>query len=162
MITKFINEYFNTENLKLSAKLTPVLTLLFAIMDSLINFYQPVLDLLFWLGISVVVDILTGIIKNRKDFSSWSLIKRKPMVLFLWGLGLTSFLLCDKFLAELNITGNWAAKAYCIFYGLYETVSITENLAGCGLKGPAIILKMVKGKLPDEYVQAIEQAEKKD
>jgi phage-related holin len=140
-------------------KITAVYSLLAA---PLVNLFAPVQHLflpLLWL---VIIDIVTGIYKNRihnkQPITSRKFYERKAKVVILWLIGLITFLLADKFLLELNIEGHWGAKVFCIWYALYETISIMENLGECGLKGAKQILSLLRGKLPSNIDKTLEDA----
>jgi phage-related holin len=154
-----MKEYLNIENLQLSAKLSIFLA-------PLISLYSPVQHLITSLILLSVLDVLTGIYKNRiihkRSITSRDFFKRKPVLILLWSIGLTAMLLNDKMLIDLGISGNWGAKAYCVFYGLYETLSILENLGECGVKGMNGIIKLLKGRIPSEYSIAIDEVKNED
>ena len=66
-------------------------------------------------------------------------------------------LICDIFLKEINIDGNWGAKAYCVFYGLYEVLSILENLAELELPGARAIKNILTKKIPKDIQEEIKE-----
>jgi phage-related holin len=136
------------------------------ILSPMLGFIFPVKHLLmplFWL---VVLDILSGVYKSRiiqkKPLTSKRFFERKSKVLLIWAIGLVTMLLADKFLLEIKIEGSWASKGYCVFYGIYETISILENLADSGLPGAKGILRLLRGKLPDNLNKALEEQEDED
>lgn len=123
------------------------------IVTPIINLVAPVQHLfmpLIWL---VVIDIISGIYKNRikkkQPITSKKFFERKSKVVLVWTLGLLTMLLADKFLLEVGIDGHWAAKVYCVWYALYEVISILENLGDSGLPGAKNILKLLRGRLPN-------------
>lgn len=131
------------------------------ILSPLLGFILPVKHLLIPLLWLVMIDILSGIYKSRVIFkqplTSKRFFERKSKVLLIWSFGLVTMLIADKFLLEINITGNWASKGYCVFYGIYETISILENLAESGLPGAKGILKLLRGKLPNDINEALDE-----
>lgn len=149
----------NIENIQTALKLSIIVTPIY-------NFYAPISMFFYPLLVASCLDIFTGILKNRvykkQPLSSKEFIKRKPMVILLWAIGLTAMLLSDKFLSEIGITGHWGAKLYCVFYGIYEIISILENISEMGLPGANGILKILKGKLPNNINEALESDKKGD
>ena len=140
----------------LSIALTPV-----------INLFIPIQHLLLPLCWLVVLDIISGIYKARviqgKPITSRRFFERKAGVLLVWSLGVLTMLFADTFLLEINIKGNWAAKLYCVFYAMYEVISILENLAESGLPGAKGILMLLRGKLPTNLNTALDaEKESKD
>lgn len=131
------------------------------VLSPIIGFIFPVKHLLLPLIWLVVLDIFSGIYKSRiiqkKPITSKRFFERKSKVLLIWAVGLVTMLLADKFLLEINIYGNWASKGYCVFYGIYEVISILENLADSGLPGAKGILHLLRGKLPSNLNEAIDK-----
>ena len=152
-IKQYILESVNIVNLKLAGKLTLVIGPVIALLEPIQHLIQPLLIL-------AVIDVITGVIKSRlflnEPISSKKFFDRKPLLILLWTLGLITMLHCDVFLSEIGINGHWAAKLYCVFYGLYEVISILENLAIMGLPGSKQIIKILKGRLP-EHLQDIKE-----
>ncbi len=141
-------------------KLSGILSLL---ATPLINLVAPVQHLflpLIWL---VVIDILSGIYKNRiykkEPITSKKFFERKSKVVLVWSAGLVTMLLADTFLKEIGIDGHWGAKVYCVWYALYEVISILENIGDSGLPGAKSILKLLRGKLPANIDKSLEKEE---
>lgn len=147
-----IKKLINMADLKTSGLISLALT-------PLLNLVAPVQHLFFPLIWLVVIDIASGIYKsrvtNKQPITSKSFFERKSKVILIWVAGLLTMLLADKFLKEINITGNWGAKIYCVWYALYEVISILENLGDSGLPGAKNILALLRGKLPSNIDKSL-------
>jgi len=158
-IKTLLAETVNLEHLTLAGKASIVLTPVIGLLSPVKHLFLPLIFLM-------VLDVITGIYKNRvikgQAISSKELFRKKPQQFLLWSAGLLTMLICDIFLKEINITGHWAALLYCVFYGLYEVISILENIAEMGLPGAEGILKLLKGKLPSNVKSALEETESDD
>lgn len=156
-IIKEILNNLNIENIQTSFKFSLIITPILSFLAPIGAFFYPLIFI-------AALDVITGIIKNRvyhnKPFSSFELIKRKPLIFLLFSIGILTMLTADIFLKEIGITGNWAIKTYCVFYGLYEVISILENISEMGLPGSQGILKLLKGRIPNEINQALESDKK--
>ena len=105
------------------------------VLSPLLMFFEPYMILVKAIGILVILDIITGIMaarKEGKDITSRGLYKKIPIVgLFL--LGLAAAKVSNPLLIEFGIEQHQAGKWLCSLYGIYELLSILENLGKLGL-----------------------------
>ena len=135
------------------------------LISPIIAFYSPVgylLQPLLWL---VIIDILTGVycakfVRNEDINSRGFLSKLVPVCLFL--IALTAALHCDIFFVEFGLPQHQAPKLILAFYGVYELISILENLGDSGLPVAKQISSLLKKKLPQEVQDELNKEEKKD
>lgn len=154
-----IKGLINMQDFKLSGLLAVMMTPLLNLLAPVQHLFLP----LIWL---VVLDIISGIYKNRvykkQPITSKKFFERKSKIVLVWSIGLLTMLLADKFLMEIGIDGHWGAKVYCVWYALYETISILENLGDSGLPGAKAILNLLRGKLPSNIDKSLQDTKNEE
>lgn len=118
------------------------------IISPLFMFFEPYTALVQALGILVVIDIATGVLAARKegqDIKSRSFFKKLPQVgLFL--VGLAAAKISSPLLEEFSIEAHQVGKWLCALYGVYELLSILENLGRLGLPVAHQLAELLKNK----------------
>lgn len=118
----------------------------------LLTFFDPYSALVKAIGLLVTTDIFTGILAARKEgkpIQSRSFLKKIPQVaLFLIGLAAAKF--ASPLLEEFAIDAHQAGKWFCALYGMYEFLSILENLGRLGMPVAKQFSDLLKKKLPEE------------
>jgi toxin secretion/phage lysis holin len=129
------------------------------LLSPLCLYFEPYSALVKALGVLVVIDILTGLMSARKsgqDITSKSLFKKIPIVgLFL--IALVAAKEASPLLVEFGIGAHQAGKWVCALYGVYELLSILENLGRLGLPVAKQLSEMLKAKLPEDIQKVINQ-----
>ena len=156
--------HINFFYMKAAAIATPFFLMLYT---EIMGFYAPVSDMLWLLVLLAATDIVTGVITNviilKEKFSSKRFWQRKAVVTVLFFLGLTGVLAVDLMLKSIaEPLNSWISKSWILFYGVYELISILENLAKTK-KLPLVsrIINVIYGKLPQDVVDVVRE-EKKD
>lgn len=173
---EILNQLFDFAKIKGSICLATVSVLVM----KYIHFHDPVKKLIMFLMFAVIIDIITGIVKNRiikgKNFTSSDLIAwdivvykkrkikvpKKFVVVAFWFLGLDLALMANEFLTEFGITGHYLAKGYIAFYFFYEFISVLENAGEIGVPGVKQIAKLIKGKMPEGIKDLVEEAKEEE
>jgi phage-related holin len=123
-----------------------------ALIAPLFMYFEPYSILVKAIGVLVVFDIVSGVLASRKegiDFQTRKLLdKFKPLGLFLFALAAAKE--ANPLLMEFSIESHQAGKWICSFYGVYELLSILENLGRMGLPVAKPIMDLLKSKLPKE------------
>lgn len=129
------------------------------ILAMLTSFYSPVMNLMVAVLWLVAFDVLTGAyvakVINREALTSRKFFRKMPQLL-MFLVALTASIHADPFFVQFGLEEYKAAKFVVSFYGIYELLSILENLGKSGLPVAKQIAAMLKAKLPEEVKNNLE------
>lgn len=118
----------------------------------LLIFFSPYLVLIKAISLLVLFDIVTGIAaarKEHKDIKSRSFFRKIPQ-LALFFVALAAAQVSNPLLLEFSLETHQAGKWLCGLYGVYELLSILENLGRLGLPVADKFAEMLKAKINDK------------
>lgn len=137
----------------------PQKLMLSVILSPVVLYFEPYSALVKAIGILVIIDILSGLLVARRsglDITSRQFFKKIPIVgLFL--VALVAAKESSPLLAEFGIEVHQAGKWLCALYGVYELLSILENLGRLGLPWAKPFSNLLKAKLPDDVQKVINE-----
>lgn len=132
---------------------TSKLKLIYAfVISPILMFFEPYAVLVKAIGMLVCIDIFTGALASKKEgkpVTSKALRAKVPVVgMFL--IALAAAKESSPLLMEFGIAAHQAGKWLCALYGMYELLSVLENLGRLGLPVAKQLSEMLKAKLPEE------------
>lgn len=127
--------------LSLSALLSPILVA-----------FDPYATHVWAIGLLVIIDIASGMAASKKEGIDITSERAWPKVVQvgLFFVALAAARAASPLLEEFSIQSHQAGKWFCALYGLYELLSILENLGRLGLPVATQFLSLLKSKLPKE------------
>jgi phage-related holin len=109
-----------------------LLKYIFFIFGCTMTYFEPMRGLLVLVLVLFIVDFVTGVLKSRKVYHSWTLKSRKlrwsfvKMLVYMFVMALTFYVCEAMYLEKETVIGIVKIQAWCIIY--IEGLSIVENL----------------------------------
>lgn len=163
-IFNFLIDQVNWAVAGAAAKITPILTLVFLFLQ---DFFNPTIPMLFYVMALGCLDVATGLWASKKEgkkIVSELFWRRKGAVVVLFLVGVICMLIIDRMLKDAHESiPAFAVTSWFLFYGLYECISVLENMTRIGyLPGLQGFMGLFKKKITDDLKEALEEAKKED
>lgn len=142
-----------------AGKLTPIFVLIFMFLK---DFFHPTIPMLFYVMALGALDVGTGLWASKREgkkIVSELFWRRKGAVVVLFMIGVICMLIIDRMLKDTHESiPAFAVTSWFLFYGLYECISVMENMTRIGmLPGLQGFMGLFKRKITDDLKQAIEE-----